>query len=726
MNNIDLLDLICDYTSKNYTGLSYSLNKTEDRIKFEQWLLDNLSKTIEGGYDFKWNEKIIRLITEKSEKEPRSEKKQDENIYITKIFLKNLSILKKDPNPELFITKYSKVVFEINGNFRWDYWDLIGVLDDILIMKSLAEQFPEKFRTALITESLHYQGTLIMAAVSNGSLETVKFLADQFPEEFKSNFNMKFKSNILLHIFNKEMIELLAEKFDREFRTLLIKQNNEGSTPFHQIAYHQIAYEGSLLLLKFLVEKFPEEFKNALTIKNNDQDTLLHIATFQALHLNDIQMLIFILEKFPVDLFDKIFCEEMTTHYRDMLSFIDKNQRANPKMGIRVLELLNAKLQEYQQPSQDELKIMEEVLDGIMQPLQHSPPSPQLTRENLTFLLKNAIQNRQQVTINQESYLVEFEKETRKFEVLHLEAVFAHGGRGEVRKAISCFNSTVEVLKQAIAAKGEKANVTIQKEYHLLTFIHSEGQCLGIQAPPRKLVQLAKAGEIEQYGFLGAYYEEDYREIKISNLHDCFWQFYQLLSGLMILDQKNILHGDLKPQNLFFKRDKDGTALVVIGDTGEAVRVTPEVKNDELLSYGGHRGHTKAYSPLRDLEFARDFHNRGERFYLIQVEKKRDVFAIGSIMYRKLQWHRPYEYDKHGYPQVNDPLKPITNLPIPKDLETLIQEMLHPDYASRPYGNVAFPRFNNIFVRELPDLYQQVQSKIQREYPGTGKAGRFN
>ncbi len=359
---------------------------------------------------------------------------------------------------------------------------------------------------------------------------------------------------------------------------------------------------------------------------------------------------------------------------------------------------------------------MEEVIERNLGKEGICPPFP-LNRESLEILFNNAIIHPCLRKIGETTYLVEFEEKTRKWEVLYLEDVFAHGGRGEVRKAINCFDSTMEVLKQAIAYKGEEANRTIRNEYDILTFIHSNGRCWGVEAPPRKLVQLAKQGYPEQYGYLGAYYLGHYGQF---NDHISFVQVHQLLSGLMILDKKNILHGDLKPENILFKNGGDIIYYHLhLADMGEAVRVTPEIKIDELASYGGHRGHSKKYSPLCDLHLSREFYKQGKRQELIEIEKKRDVFAMGVILYERLQRHAPYALDQEGCPQVNDALKPITRLPIPQELETLIQEMLHPHYKKRPSGSVAWERFNAIFLRELPFLYKHVQDEIQREYPGS-------
>ncbi len=568
--------------------------------------------------------------------------------------------------------------------------------NDLATIKSLADQFPEKFREALTIKDGTGK-TPIHRAIIDENLKFLDLLMKKLPEEFEKIAIIPDENGTTLFSFavaNQRLnsMQFLIEEFPTRFTTASTFRNKQGNTLFH-LAVKRNDFE----MLKLLERNSPEGFKNALTIENEKKETFLHLAVSLTAILNQIEMLSFIVEKAPIEILKKI----------------------NIPLNSEIVKLFNNRLfsPEHPQYKSEEEKMMEEVLDGILQ----NSSSLKLDRKDLTFLLKKAIENQQQVTIDHETYLVEFEKGTRKFEILHLEAVFAKGGRGEVRKAINCFNSTVEVLKQAIAAKGEEANVTIKKEYHLLISIHEHGKCWGIQAPPRKLVSLANIGDPEQDGFLGVYYEGTYSQVTISNLQDCFWQFHQLLAGLMVLDKKEILHGDLKLENILFKRNQDGSLLIHIADMGDAVRVTYQTQNSELLSYGGPRGHTKAYSPLQDLELAREFYKQSNRAGLIRVEKQRDVFAIGSIMYRKLQAHRPYNYDKHGYPQVYDPLQPITRLPTPQNLERLIQDMLHPNYLSRPSGSEAFDRFNNIFSRELPDFYKQTQDKMGAEYPGTRK-----
>jgi serine/threonine protein kinase len=223
-------------------------------------------------------------------------------------------------------------------------------------------------------------------------------------------------------------------------------------------------------------------------------------------------------------------------------------------------------------------------------------------------------------------------------------------------------------------------------------------------------------------GYLGKKYDSDYaadiKTYQSLTLEQKLSDFHQLLFGLKYLADQGILHGDLKPENVFVKKGKT-IKRVHIADLGGACRVNSKSPLIEDNFHFG-RGYTPSYAPKTDMDLADKFITKHDKKNLVEVEKKRDVFAMGFILYQALSAGRPpFKFNSMtGHPLLLT-YQEIKDKSIPKEIRDLIKEMLNADYKARPTAAEAFNRLNDYISKNHPKLHDKLEKEIQRGYPGS-------
>jgi hypothetical protein len=316
-----------------------------------------------------------------------------------------------------------------------------------------------------------------------------------------------------------------------------------------------------------------------------------------------------------------------------------------------------------------------------------------------------------------EPFYLGFDNKRKKIELLILQDVFAEGSFGEIRTIIHVFDGHTEVFKQAKAKDGAKQNV--ENEYLLLNNVHADGNVWGVQEAPRKVVEITDHSKV-QYGHIGTEYICDYSK-QIARYPPIFvehlFETHQLLFGLKELAKRNILHGDIKPENILVKVDDEGTMLVHIADLGGGKIVTSSTPISELP--GDYRGATSTYSPNADLVLAKVLAEQGKFDELVDLEKKRDVFSMGMTLYFAFTQLYAYPSDDHLCPDVALEYRSIDSEDIPNEIKALIKNMLHPDYTKRPSAQEAFDRYDDFLKVHYPEVRERLQEKIKKCYPGS-------
>lgn len=312
-----------------------------------------------------------------------------------------------------------------------------------------------------------------------------------------------------------------------------------------------------------------------------------------------------------------------------------------------------------------------------------------------------------------------FEAESRVFAVklskkggMKLTEVGKSLGSGTYGEAFVHFNlnkGIEEVYKQA--KPDDVAKKDVQNEFQILNEIHSNGTVWGIQAKPKKMVVIHKEGAEDSIGFLGKKYDGDYlKDIQAKPsepFRNRLFEFHQLLFGLNYLHTHNILHKDLKLQNILVKQEPDGSKSVHIADLGGAQDAS---KLDAVTLAQGIS--TKIYYPKEDEEASQLFLRNESKGQQIAIQQKRDVFAMGVILHQALSkelW--PYWPDSSWRPdlsqihEVEDPL-------VPQEIKDLIKSMLNPDYTKRPSTMAAFNILNKYIEVHEPALAIEIQEKM--------------
>lgn len=242
--------------------------------------------------------------------------------------------------------------------------------------------------------------------------------------------------------------------------------------------------------------------------------------------------------------------------------------------------------------------------------------------------------------------------------------------------------------------KHTEAVIAIENEFQILSKIHAQGEVVGIQARPIKIVNIA-AQVIggKYYGYLGKKYDGDYSQEMNSpiSLAERLQDFLQILSGLAYIHSKNIVHSDVKPNNVFRKQTLNGK-LVHLSDFGLARDLSI---NANLLSIKTPNASKICIDDL--LAFSELIRKRPcKKEEIIFLEKQRDIFAMGLVFYRALNENEiPYPLSSQISP-LTDQADLYPNLTVyremnpnvPQEIQAIIKSMLNRDYTKRPSASI--------------------------------------
>lgn len=331
-------------------------------------------------------------------------------------------------------------------------------------------------------------------------------------------------------------------------------------------------------------------------------------------------------------------------------------------------------------------------------------------------------------------YHVGFDLSKKEIRLTTLGESFARGSFAEVRKWTNVIDQVGQVFKQARSdfGKSDRSSVTgkIKEEFNILSYLHNQGKVWGIQSKPKEVVYLQKDSEgpfkDEECGFIGESYQENYFELIHKKgkrpLESILLDVHQILSGLKHLHEKQVIHHDLKPENLLAKKDVDGTLLVHIADFAGACHYSKDTSADQLA---GFHEFSAQYSLYKDLQLSYAFVELSKteeeaREELIHLEKGRDIFSAGCIIYAAFTKRLPYrKYESDTDFPIVSSYSRMKRSDIPEDLIDIFESMLHLNYKKRPTAEDLFEQFQGYLAESHKDLYLKIQSKLEKEYPGT-------
>lgn len=331
-------------------------------------------------------------------------------------------------------------------------------------------------------------------------------------------------------------------------------------------------------------------------------------------------------------------------------------------------------------------------------------------------------------------YNIWYDKDKQELEVGYVSQLIGEGGFGKVFAYVNLTRDTrEEVFKYARKKQGLEAKRDIRNEYQVLSDL---GPKWGIQIGARRvglISKISKKGRPQKYGYLSiGLYDKTYaKEAKIApTLENYLFGFHQLLFGLHCLGEQDILHGDIKPENILVMQTAEGHQLVHLADFGGARNARKITTLRRLAGGAGSSAITPSYAPLEDIELAQRFVKQNQREQLIELEKKRDVFALGAVLYFGLTGKKPFQTDErkipgqlksHGFPilstyqEINPAIADTAERQalieqIPQVVKDLIKNMLDPDYAKRPSHAQALHILESTLQTQYPVLFQKIQN----------------
>jgi serine/threonine protein kinase len=213
------------------------------------------------------------------------------------------------------------------------------------------------------------------------------------------------------------------------------------------------------------------------------------------------------------------------------------------------------------------------------------------------------------------------------------------------------------------------------------------------------------------------------------SIEDKLIGIHQLLSALKHLGDKNILHGDIKPENVLYKLDQNNRPLVHLADFGGSSHVD---KGDSISL----ESYTRAYLAPEDKEKIDQLQKEIDRLEekgkidikepidkeklpklrekLISIRKQADVFAMGCTLYYALALEHPYHYDETNK-RLETKNEPDMIPEIPDKLNILIKGMIDPDSEKRISASEAFKQFNAILGEQHPSVLATING-MMNEY----------
>lgn len=278
---------------------------------------------------------------------------------------------------------------------------------------------------------------------------------------------------------------------------------------------------------------------------------------------------------------------------------------------------------------------------------------------------------------------------------------------------------SAEVIKEAIPA--------VKNESALLREAHKKGKAWGIQSKPRRCQEIkiqTKEGKIkERYGFIGCRYDNDYFSHLMNGknpaddpIESRLVEFHQLLGGLKRLADLNLLHGDIKPENILCK--KNGQFQVVhIADIAGGCNANKSVQLSDLIAGDGARVATPSYVCVKDFLKSQRLAKNKQRAQLIENETERDVFSMGIVFYIALTGKNPFPIGNGKLPVVMNTsgksnYRPIGRADVPEELENIVKSMLVQDSAKRISPAEAFYQYDSFVQSNYPAIYEQIQNEM--------------
>jgi serine/threonine protein kinase len=249
-------------------------------------------------------------------------------------------------------------------------------------------------------------------------------------------------------------------------------------------------------------------------------------------------------------------------------------------------------------------------------------------------------------------------------EKYEIERVIGQGGMGVVYQARHLLiekKMAVKVMSQEIAAKPE----IVKRFYNEAKTAANIGH--------DHIIEITDMGIYGKSPYIVMEYLEgtsltDYMEDKVLSVEDAVGIVMQVLDALDAVHKKEVVHRDLKPDNIFLIKKPGTTKFVKILDFGIS-KLKPAETTDPTLTKTGTVLGTPAYMSPE------------QAGGLKEQDLKIDIYAVGAILYEMLTGQTPFNGDNYNALiaaiLTAEPKKPRElNPDIPRPLQDIIMKAL--------------------------------------------------
>jgi len=273
-------------------------------------------------------------------------------------------------------------------------------------------------------------------------------------------------------------------------------------------------------------------------------------------------------------------------------------------------------------------------------------------------------------------------------------------------------------LRKSILASNQK-NMRIQQmflEHSKIKKLNPHNAIWGMISKPYEFVGIP----VENiYGYFCEKYEEEYFTYlersfifqdnvalrSTISLDVQLIEIHQLLSVLKYLSDNNIVHGDIKLENILKNVDGDGFPFIHLADLGNSGS-SPEEVADFL---------TLTYVPEKELHRTTVYRWNGQNKDFMTAKKAMDVFAMGCVLYAIFRCASPYYISEDSLHPILERYswQPISSDLAPSQINDIIQAMIDPTPSKRPSGAVAFEIFNQFLQQKHPNVLEKINNKMK-------------
>lgn len=321
--------------------------------------------------------------------------------------------------------------------------------------------------------------------------------------------------------------------------------------------------------------------------------------------------------------------------------------------------------------------------------------------------------NKERVTaLEDRKVVVILDRKVRIYEIFEDASYkIGEGGQGCVYKVRDLRNG--KMCAHKLGYQESKTRRGPELEGIILKKIHARSKVTGIQKPFHSTVKLDE--DVEAYSSFGHLYQTDLFNfinenfLTRENIKDIFISFIDIFKGLKQCHAFDIVHNDIKPENIFVETSKKDNKKIelYLADWGLAYDFDNLPKPLRVVG-------SAEFSSFEDFEQMNEACALNDVDELKMLSKKRDVYSLGESLYVLITKSRSVQKGVIRYNgfKVIDKLQNEYKVPpqVAESIDILLRKMLNFD----PAGRISLDRVIN-FSQKLISLWDDLDLEKKEE-----------